>query len=1068
MPLISLFTSNFKPIGNSFRGRGLPTNDFNYTIIPNNDLTYVFIPDNDIFNTFIVDNDIQYVLLPDNDIYNTFIPSIIYQLIPNNDGTYTLIPNNDLTYEILLPTLSYFTNLQTIATYLRNYMSDFRNPDFYSYNLDGNGFYINDGGGDMYDDANVTTPWLISNATYTGDTSYTSEDFPYAVNYETTGTIGVKDTNFGYLSLGYDNPTYLPLTVLGTRATNASDGTPIGFQSGGNIGADGDGIWVEGNIYTGDTVYGYTVHSYYRETYDAGDPTVCDVFILLGHTDWDSVFGDVFYGSDSSNSGCGSFLYTTGGGAKNILAIKTLLSKDSGVEVTFNEVKTVVDNFILRISESQGNFVTPTPTPTLTPTPSVTVTPTLTPSPTPILVNQILYYNFNDLSTINGTTVTDTFNNINGTLQNSPSTGSTSCGNYIEYNGVNNYLTTGNLNPYLNPSNTSSLISIFAWVYLMDDGVIVSEQGTLPPNTNWYDSQIELVGGTLKFAVWPHSSVITSSISTPLNNWHYIGFTYDGATLRAYVNGNLAGSSSGVERQTPYNYAGSSPLYYSIAGNCPTSLGDGGYGNFRMGTFEIYDGPLSDSTILGNYNSTYNNWNCPTPTPTPTITPTNTLTPTTTPTPSVTPPPPFTMTINTTSRGNNFEVILPYVDNVTFEGLASGTYTGTIDWGDGTITANSFATRSHTYATAGVYTIKIDGIINGFSTFVRSYYPCTLQDVLVSIDYFGRNFTFNNFLSRIFYGCNLLTYVSPDIPLTGSLAGMFNSCAIFNQDISGWNVSGATRMDIMFQGATSFNQNIGSWNVSNVTDMHYMFQGASSFNQNIGSWNVSNVTDMSHMFQDATSFNQNIGSWNVSKVTSMADMFRMASSFNQNIGNWSVSGVTDMGNMFLGATSFNQNIDSWNVSGVTNMNSTFYGATSFNQPLNSWNVSNVTNMSSMFRGATSFNQPLNSWNVSNVTTMYHMFFGLTTFNQSLNNWNTRNVTNMSSMFYDAHAFNGDISGWNVSGVTNMGYMLAFANSFNQPLNSWSMSNVTNIQAMFLGATSLINHLIVGMLVVLQI
>jgi hypothetical protein len=110
MPLISLFTSNFKPIGNSFREMGpdAPLNDFEYVILPNNDLTYIFIPDNDLFNTFIVDNDIQYILLPDNDINNTLIPSddVIYTIIPNGDGTYTLIPNNDLTYSLLQPSPS--------------------------------------------------------------------------------------------------------------------------------------------------------------------------------------------------------------------------------------------------------------------------------------------------------------------------------------------------------------------------------------------------------------------------------------------------------------------------------------------------------------------------------------------------------------------------------------------------------------------------------------------------------------------------------------------------------------------------------------------------------------------------------------------------------------------------------------------------------------------------------------------------------------------------------------------------------------------------------------------------
>ncbi len=51
-----------------------------------------------------------------------------------------------------------YQQLDTIANYLRGYMSDFRNPSFYAYRLDGNGFNITDGGFDMYDSGNVTSP----------------------------------------------------------------------------------------------------------------------------------------------------------------------------------------------------------------------------------------------------------------------------------------------------------------------------------------------------------------------------------------------------------------------------------------------------------------------------------------------------------------------------------------------------------------------------------------------------------------------------------------------------------------------------------------------------------------------------------------------------------------------------------------------------------------------------------------------------------------------------------------------------------------------------------------------
>ena len=67
---------------------------------------------------------------------------------------------------------------------------------------------------------------------------------------------------------------------------------------------------------------------------------------------------------------------------------------------------------------------------------------------------------------------------------------------------------------------------------------------------------------------------------------------------------------------------------------------------------------------------------------------------------------------------------------------------------------------------------------------------------------------------------------------------------IFNGNISSWNVSGVTDMNLMFSAAPSFNQDISLWNVSNVTDMNRMFNAATSFDQDISLWNVSNVTDM--------------------------------------------------------------------------------------------------------------------------------------------------------------------------------------------------------------------------------
>ena len=342
------------------------------------------------------------------------------------------------------------------------------------------------------------------------------------------------------------------------------------------------------------------------------------------------------------------------------------------------------------------------------------------------------------------------------------------------------------------------------------------------------------------------------------------------------------------------------------------------------------------------------NTTTPTNTPTPTVTPTNTVTPTVTPTPTIAP---FSSTINTTSVGNNYVVSLPY--------FSGGTYSGTINWGDGSTSGNTYANRSHTYVTAGTYTITINGQIKGFSTGDPFTSP-TFKNVVTSINNFGSQFDFIDIQRSFPYylgRCPILTSISSDIPLSNvtNMYGMLIDNTIFNQDISSWNVSNVTNMKFMFADADNFNQPLNSWNVSGVTDMGSMFIGADNFNQPLNSWNVSGVTDMSGMFR-LTSFNQDISSWNVSNVTNMDTMFSQST--------------------------FNQPLNSWNVSGVTNMNAMFSSNTVFNQPLNSWNVSNVTNMQSMFDTATSFNQNIGSWNVGNVTSFTNFLSDATSFSST--------------------------------------------------------------------------------------
>jgi titin len=240
--------------------------------------------------------------------------------------------------------------------------------------------------------------------------------------------------------------------------------------------------------------------------------------------------------------------------------------------------------------------------------------------------------------------------------------------------------------------------------------------------------------------------------------------------------------------------------------------------------------------------------------------------------------------------------------------VSSGTYNFFVQWGDGTsdtITAWNQAAVTHTYASAGTYTITISGTIKGWQ-----FWNSGDRLKILEISAWGP-FNFGVNLGNHFMNASNLLITATDTPdMTGTLnmGGAFWGCTSLTTvpGMNSWDMSGVTKMDYMFFSASSFNQNIGSWNTSSVTDMTYMFNGASAFNQDISAWNTSSVTGMHRMFSSASSFNQNIGSWNTVAVTDMSYMFSSAAAFNQNLGSWNVVNVTTMTGMFSDAVSLSQ------------------------------------------------------------------------------------------------------------------------------------------------------------------
>ena len=202
----------------------------------------------------------------------------------------------------------------------------------------------------------------------------------------------------------------------------------------------------------------------------------------------------------------------------------------------------------------------------------------------------IAYYPFD------GNTTDLSGNNNNGVVIGGVTWTTGVIGNAAHFNGTNAYIKVNNSTSLQSPRNA---LSMSAWIYLENGHDIVSGIASKTETNNY---------GQYGFAIhhWSNNSLYVhlregSGNGTPYNfqnnRWYFVAFTWDGNSIRLFVNGELIGR---------HQY--SKPL---IVDSNPLTIGLDGPGNYeyfkgRMDELRIYNRALSQSEVEQLYSTVEN------------------------------------------------------------------------------------------------------------------------------------------------------------------------------------------------------------------------------------------------------------------------------------------------------------------------------------------------------------------------------------------------------------------------------------------------------------------------------
>ena len=298
-------------------------------------------------------------------------------------------------------------------------------------------------------------------------------------------------------------------------------------------------------------------------------------------------------------------------------------------------------------------------------------------------------------------------------------------------------------------------------------------------------------------------------------------------------------------------------------------------------------------------------------------------------------------------------------DQIAIPTTATGSYACTIDWGDSStsaITAYNDAALTHTYTTAGEYTIIITGTFEGFQ-----FDNTNDRLKVLNISQFGTLRISDGVIGKnYFYGCENVTCTATDVMDLSNADSILNGwrdCANWSYDYTGCDVSMIQSAASAFLASGQTDPLPTSWPSLTTTFLMFAF---SDFNGPV-SITAPNLTTAQGMFQSsAMDSNVTLTALILSSVRAMFQSSPMSANVTITSNN-----LSNAREMFNACFPMNGTL-TIPTSNITTVFRFFQNADAWRQSLASWTVPQITDFGSFMALATGmdstdYGETLVSW-----------------------------------------------------------------------------------------------------------